>query len=252
MATPSSVPNRRPAVRDALPALVLTATISPRHQGYVAIADPQERYLHYRQALRRWAAHRDLFSDIVFGESSGHRLCGELEREFGDRVRVVVLADLPDYPAGRGKGYGEALILERLAASAGIAARQVVKCTGRLYVRNVRRVLAGLDDGVDMRVRLRRTGRCFADSRFFACRTALLPALVRDLKALIDDSAHVYMEHALARCALRYRGEGARIESFPVPPLLAGRSASTNRRYDSLSAHGQWLRDLVLGTTRYF
>jgi hypothetical protein len=233
------------------PALVLTATIEPRHEGYVAIADPYERYLHYQRALRRWAARRDLFSHIVFCESSGHRLCQELEGEFGDQVQVLALADLPEYPAHLGKSYGEALILERFAAAADITATHVVKCTGRLYVRNARRLLAGLDDGIDMLVRLRRDLR-FADSRFFACRTALLPTLVADLKALIDDGAHVYMEHALARCALRYRGGGARIESFPLPPLLAGRSASNRRRYDSLSAHGQWLRDLVLGTTRYF
>jgi GNAT superfamily N-acetyltransferase len=233
------------------PVLVLTATIEPRHQSYVVIADPYERYLHYQRAVRRWVARHDLFSDIVFCESSGHPLCQRLEGEFGDRVRVVALTDLPDYPAHLGKGYGEALILERLAASAGITAPHVVKCTGRLYVRNARQLLAGLDEGVDMLVRLRRDLR-FADSRFFVCRTALLTDLAADLTALIDDSAHVYMEHALARCALRYRGGGARIESFPVPPLLAGRSASTNRRYDSLSALGQWLRDLVLCTTRYF
>jgi hypothetical protein len=89
-------------------------------------------------------------------------------------------------------------------------------------------------------VRLRRDFTS-ADSRFFALRTTLLERILLACAAEIDDTRGWYFEHALAHAALTEVLHGARLVTWPEPPLFAGRSGSDGKRYDSPDRIGRWL-----------
>ncbi|MGE5481386.1 MAG: hypothetical protein ACM3VX_00565 [Bacteroidota bacterium] len=211
-------------------ALVLTATIDPGGMRFVSRRTPEVRFMDYVRSLRKWVRTASLFQSILWIENSGHRLAEAIKNEFGNVVQVVSFAG-NNYSRDLGKGYGEALILEKAGSvlrSVGDA-EYVLKCTGRLYYKNANDLVAVLRQGPDMVVRLSRD-LAFADSRVFAIRLNLLETLMEGFKTEVNDCAGTFFEHVLARHVLSLAARGYRVHPFPSPPLLEGWSGSSGER----------------------
>ncbi|MEP7334216.1 MAG: hypothetical protein ABI717_00415 [Actinomycetota bacterium] len=188
----------------------------------------------------RIAATRRL--DIVLCDNSGwdldriaHRVRGDLQPEVEFHAFGA-----SDYPTHRGKGVGEAAIIDEFIEKV-LPARDVdfvAKCTGRLFVRNAPSLLAQANSGVDVLCALDRRLR-FADSRFFILRKEIF-ARLHGLGAEIDESENVYLEHAFVKRLFREFADGARWEPFRMLPLYAGRSGTDGTRYDGPRELGEW------------
>jgi hypothetical protein len=161
-----------------------------------------------------------------------------LRREFGHKFHISTFSANGD-SYQRGKGYGEAAMLERVRTDLSLSSDYLVKCTGRLYVGNIERLLTVLRSAPDIVVRMTRD-LSFADSRLFALRTSLTDRLLSGLKEGVHEMDGAYIEHALARRVLSLASEGARVAQWPAPPYYVGRSASTGQRYDSFGKALVW------------
>jgi hypothetical protein len=220
--------------------LALTATLDPGRTPYVTVRDPAVRLKEYQVALRRWVVLRDLFSAILWVENSGHWGVDRIKEEFSNDVTVVRAPEDPG-TVQRGKGLGEVGLLQELCHRGLVPSDgYLVKCTGRLFVRRSGALLRALDGSADLVVRMRRDFT-YADARFFALRTTMLERVLLSCAAEIDDTRGLYFEHALARATLTEVLEGARLVTWPEPPLFAGRSGSSGKRYDSPGLVGKWL-----------
>jgi hypothetical protein len=234
----------RPGGGDQAPVLALTATLDPGRTPYVTVRDPAVRLKEYQVALRRWVGLRGLFSAILWVENSGHWGVDRIEKEFSNDVTVVRAPEDPG-TVQRGKGLGEVGLLRelcrrRLVPSDGY----LVKCTGRLFVRRTGPLLRALDGSADLVVRLRRDFT-YADARFFALRTTMLERVLLSCAGEIDDTRGRYFEHALARATLTEALSGARVVTWPEPPLFVGRSGSSGESYDSAGLVAKWLLSVL-------
>jgi hypothetical protein len=217
-------------------ALVLTATVDPGITPRVTRTDAERRYSDYRSAVLKWSRKSSEFDRILVLENSAHPLASRIN----DGLLRVELHHSGLESAGqtRGKGYGEAEMLEKLdQLLERKPASYVLKCTGRLYCRNITSLLRVITRRPDVVIRLSRS-LDYADSRLILVRRDLLTTLVGGLKDEIDDVSGRYIEHSLARRALKMAADGYHIASWPAPPFFSGRSASTGERYDSAS---RWL-----------
>lgn len=228
----------RPISTSPTIALLLTATLNPGRTPSVKVSSPEERLRDYRLAARRWLRKAHLFAERILLENSAHSSMASLRDEFGDEFTIISFTG-NDGADQRGKGYGEAAMLERLSTEVSVKSDYLLKGTGRLYVRNIETLLRGLRAGPDIVVRVSRD-LSFADSRLFAVRASLTEELFAGLQEGVDEAEGIYLEHALARRVMKLASEGVRIASWPGPPYYVGRSASTGERYDSIAKTLRW------------
>lgn len=221
--------------------LLLTATVDPGGMGQTIRADPAVRLKDYSSALLWWKACTNGSHRIMLYETSGY----PLPQWWYSLAGVTVVQRLAnDYPKTRGKGFGEARMLQwALAQDQLLAEDWVVKCTGRIRVANAGNLMRQLCQraSLEICVNVSKGGK-WADSRFFAGRPAVLARLMSDFDIEVDDSVGRYFEHVLAQRVLRLASEGVVIGPWADLPRYLGVSASTGTRYeDGFGGYLRWL-----------
>jgi hypothetical protein len=213
-------------------ALLLTATIDPGATILVVRREPLLRLEDYRFALESWLSSEAAVR-IVFCENSAYdlaalrRLCAP---ETGREVEFISFSG-NEHGATRGKGYAELGIIEYAMRSSDLISNSdvIVKCTGRLTVRNAQRVVQAIRGcDFDIMCTLKRN-LAFADSRLFAATPEFIRHYLLPRADMIDDNAGVHFEHALASATARALGDGMRWSPFPVFPRIEGISGSDGR-----------------------
>lgn len=220
--------------------LILTATVAPKTVPALVQVHVADRFHDYRQALKRWGRKATMFQRVHWWENSNHQLAHDLASEFSSAV-VPHIFGPEDFDTRLGKGYGEALMLERIASD-DIDADHYLKCTGRLTVSNISALISAFkrtNPPPDLVISLAQD-LSYVDTRLFLVSSELMPKLVAGLKSEVDDSAGRYLEHAVARRVLLLASSGTRIGFWKDAPRFCGTSASTGQRYDSLAARLRW------------
>ena len=209
--------------------LLLTATIDPGNTIMVARRDPLLRLEDYRLALESWLS-AEAAAKIVVCENSGYDLT-PLKRlvaaRAGREVEFITFSG-NQQGATRGKGYAEIGIIEHAMAQSELISNSdvVVKCTGRLIVRNALRILRPLaSSDFDIMCTLKRN-LTFADSRLFAATPGFLRDYLFPRVDMIDDNAGITFEHALASATARALADRKRWRPFPIFPRIEGISGS--------------------------
>ncbi|MBA3364402.1 MAG: hypothetical protein H0U03_01265 [Actinobacteria bacterium] len=237
--------------------ILLTATIDPMGRAGVLRSDPEIRLDDYARSLDRWLdAGSELPAELVFCENSGWPLdrLRELaaDRYPSDRLRFLQFSG-NDYPAELGKGPGEAAIIDHaietvLADRAG--SDLVVKCTGRLFVRNLRSLLPPATETPDLMCAL--DGRLTqADSRLFIARAETFVEHLAGMGEAVDEPRGIYFEHVLCRRVLRAIAGGCAWSPFPAVPRYSGWSATRGSSYDRAAGMARWTLHSALRTLRY-
>ena len=211
--------------------ILLTACVNPGGMPFTVLNDTSERLRQYREALNFYLNETTL--PIVFCENT---LCDFSEdyKEYIASGRLEYITfDGNNFDKSRGKGYGEALIMEEAFRHSRLLdqCNFVVKITGRLIVRNISQLVK------DNRRMFTDTIQTFYPNNNMAdSRLVILPKLfcIDDFlarKDSINDTEGYYFEHLL------YDAVISRKKYIYVPflhvPLIDGVSGSTGNLYKS-------------------
>jgi hypothetical protein len=214
--------------------LLMPATIDPGGIVLTARADPAVRLADHLAALERWIAARS-FTRIVWCENSGwpleriSPLAGQA-KDAGIDLELIGFRG-QDFTPALGKGYGEMGILAHAFAHSRLLAEggHVCKASARYFVRNasvLRRAFEAAeppDVCCDLKKDL-----TVADSRWFGGSAAFFRTHLLPLRTMINDSAGIYFEHALARAATAALGAGMRWALPASLPRITGITGSTD------------------------
>lgn len=208
--------------------ILLTACINPDGMSFTKLTDKDVRLEQYMKALHHYlkATHYP----IVFAENSNT----DISSLFTDETkagRLEVLTFSGNEDKSKGKGYGEAKIIEHAISHSKLLDEdtKLIKITGRLIVDNLQEVLARQfplrrDDSL---VCAFNSDLSFADSRLIIAPVSFYRQFLKDKEAINDNENH-YFEHVLAANILNNH---APFVPFWTEPSIVGISGSTGQDY---------------------
>lgn len=223
------------------PPLLLTGTIVPQSQSKLKVIDPNLRARQYKKTIELWC-NSHLFSQIIFCENSGYPgnslINGQVVDDFlknGGSVDYLTflpanMNDIQTY----GKGLGEIGIIQHALKHSEVLknALVIVKCTGRLYVKNASKILRKTPSSENFAINANLSMRlCNCDTRFFVSSPTFLKTYLFPLIKDLDDSKGKYIEKVMVRAILRAAADG---KTWTVPdcaPWYSGQSGSTGSIY---------------------
>ena len=210
--------------------ILLTACVNPGGMPFTILNDTFERLRQYREALDFYLCETTL--PIVFCENT---LCDFSEdyKEFIASGRLEYITfDGNNFDKSKGKGYGEALIMEEAFRNSSLLdqCNFVVKITGRLIVRNISQLVK------DNRRMFTDTIQTFyPHDNMIDSRLIIIPHLIcNDFlshKENINDNQGYFFEHLLYD-TIMLRKKYVYIPFLHVP-LIDGVSGSTGNVYKS-------------------
>jgi hypothetical protein len=241
--------------RDDGLALLLTATVAV-HRGLAGVTttDALVREGEYADTLRYLLHAHPRIRRIVLAENSGWPLArledAAADNPWGTEVEILQLA-CNDFPGGLGKGYGEALLIDRALAASRLvgAASHVAKLTGRQRILNLTRLLEKTprdlellcdlrDHGWYERLRLPAAGR-YCDTRFFVASRTFFDTHLRWLYREAPGDGEFNLEAAYYGAVKAAEPAPGVICRFPVEPRYRGRAGHWHKDYGSSRARAK-------------
>ena len=213
--------------------LLLTACVNPDGMIFTELQNPEIRKRQYIKALQFYLKETDF--PIVFVENSGTDF-SLLFKNYIDSGRLEFLCfNGNNYDRSRGKGYGEANIIEYALQNSSIIAEcnYVAKITGRLIIHNIQDLIPVFFIPCKRLLfcDLSRGNEPFIRSMIFCADKAVLHDLCIAVKFSVNDSKGIYFEHILYKIFVTKN-----VKSFPFAkiPIIEGDSASRGYRYKDL------------------
>ena len=90
--------------------LFLTACVNPKGMAYTKLSNPEIRLQQYKDALNWHLENTDM--KILLVENSGYDFSDSYQKQIDEGRMEMLCYDGNDYDRSRGKGYGEAAIME--------------------------------------------------------------------------------------------------------------------------------------------
>ena len=209
--------------------LLLTACINPGKMPYTHLIDKSERLRQYKTAIDFYLRKTEF--PIVFAENSNTDISIDYQNEIS-KGRIELLTFDGNDNKQRGKGYGEANILEYALNHSQLISKNsyIVKITGRLIVENINIILRN-----PFPFQKSNSICCsfhsdlnFSDSRFFCAPVEFFTFFIMH-KEQINDNQDIFFEHILANCVIK-----SEIPCYPFwkEPSIIGTSGSTGEKYN--------------------
>ena len=212
--------------------LLLTGCINPNGMPQTVLQDPQARKEQYKVAIEFYATNTQL--PIVFVENTNTDLGSEFIEETSVKRIEFITFDGNNYDHTRGKGYGEAIMMEYAINNSTIinSHSYIIKITGRLIIENVNCLLKEMVSPKCVYANLVR-GNCGLERKsfFWGAPYSFLKFFFLSHKDEIDESDNVYFERHLYNECLEWAANDGLIEEFKLPILVQGISGSTGRIY---------------------
>ena len=204
--------------------LLLTGCINPNGMPFTQLTDTSERQKQYVDAIHFYISNTDC--KVVFCENSNTDI-SSLINNTNDRLEALTFPGNQDKQ--RGKGYGEAEIIEYALSHSSFILEDciIIKITGRLFVNNICQIIDSLKYEEDFVTCLFHSNLKFADSRIFCGTTAFFREFLKN-KDQINDSKDIFFEHVLASTVVE---SPYRFIPFTEEPLISGISGSTGEKY---------------------
>ena len=218
--------------------LFLTACVNPNGMAYTKLNNPEVRLRQYKEALDWYLDHTDM--KILLVENSGCDFSAYYQRQIDEGRLEFLCFEGNNYDRSRGKGYGEASIMEYGIAHSRLLKAcppeiQIVKITGRLVCKNIN-VLCS---------RYRRTNTVYgqlsmddwngsiAVSQVVMGPLAFFSRCFLPRREEINDSLYRHFEHVLYDAIRDWRRAGNRFREFWIPPVMEGVSGTSGAVIDS-------------------
>lgn len=209
--------------------IVLTACINPNGKGYTKLQDADIRRKQYEEALAFYLNSTDL--PIVFVENTMTDISHSFKRYIDSGRLEYICFDGNNYNNDWGKGYGEAKILIYGIENSRIIAQSqyVIKITGRVIVRNIKRISESFTFGFN------RLFRCNLASETMMSTVVFIgePRKIKEMCESILDKLAYSEDHQI-----EYHLHQAIVEDktlalipFTYSPILDGISGTYNGKY---------------------
>lgn len=237
--------------------LFLTACVNPKGMAYTKLSNPEIRLKQYKEALDWYLTHTSL--KILLVENSGYDFSDSYRNQIGEGRLELLSYDGNSYDRSRGKGYGEAAIVEYgLQHSRFLRAfsqdTMLLKVTGRLLCKNINElfgryhnsntVYANLDKD-DWGGNLASSQVVIAPVRFFS--NYFLPR-----REEINDSQCRHFEHVLYDSIEDWKHSGGKHRMFWIPPVIEGMSGTSGVTINTQIKGGKLLRYRIMYFFRRF
>lgn len=211
--------------------ILLTACVNPGRMPYTVLTDKSVRLQQYRAALDFYLSQTSL--PVVFCENTLCDFSADYQQYIDSGQLEYITFDGNSFDHSKGKGYGEALIMEEAFSRSEQLQHCdiVIKITGRLIVKNISQLVNDNSRMLFPTIQTFPSANGMIDSRLIImpksfCTDEFLPA-----KSKINDSAEYYFEHLLFD-TLKNRQRFAHIPFLHVP-LIEGVSGSSGKKYVS-------------------
>jgi len=206
--------------------ILLTGCINPNGMPFTQLTDANERQRQYINAIIYYLENTDC--EIVFCENSNTNITPFLNINIAQN-RLEILTFSGNQNKQRGKGYGEAEIIEYALLHSSYIQDNciIIKITGRLIVNNIRQIIKSITCKQDFVTCLFHSDLKFVDSRIFCATSSFFREFLNN-KERINDSKNTFFEHVLASTIL-----ASSIHFIPYieKPLITGISGSTGKQY---------------------
>ena len=204
--------------------ILLTGCINPNGMPFTQLTNTSERQKQYVDAIHYYLRNTDC--KIVFCENSNTDIS---QLFINEQERLDILTFSGNQNKQRGKGYGEAEIIEYALQNSSFIQDDsiVIKITGRLIVNNIYKIIKYQTSKHDFVTCLFHSNLKFADSRIFCGTVSFYKEFVKN-KEHMNDSEGIFFEHVLASTVL---GSSYRFIPFFEEPIIIGISGSTGERY---------------------
>ena len=209
--------------------ILLTACVNPGGMPFTVLNDTSERLRQYREALDFYLRKTTL--PIVFCENT---LCDFSEdyKEYIAAGRLEYISfDGNNFDKSKGKGYGEALIMEEAFRTSVIIKPSdiIVKITGRLKVTNINNLINENNRFFVNTIQTMNPSNTFVDSRIVISPLSFFQNIFLPQKYLINDSENSFFENVLFK-SLLLRKNYMFIPFLHIPEIL-GISGSKGIEY---------------------
>lgn len=227
--------------------LLLTACITPGGMAYTKLQNPKVREQQYLHALK-WYLENTNFP-IVMCENTNY----QLPREFDQFVREKRLEYLTfdgnnSFDKTRGKGFGEALIIQYAINNSQLLldAEVVMKMTGRQILHNINFIskYSQHSNCIYANCCKQNLGIMEAFSQFYICPKEFYTKIFLKDIGKLNDSRFYYFEHLLYDSMVLWKQNGyGNFSEFWMPLKIEGVSGSRNEPLSMKSF--PWLRSLL-------
>lgn len=212
--------------------ILLTACINPNGMAYTVLQDRDVRLQQYREALDWYLTH--VKNKIVFVENTGYDISPLYEGYIKSGQLEVLSFQGNDFDKSKGKGYGEALMIEYALKYSNFLMDNtfIVKITGRLVIENFKELIHVMKSSECVYASLVR-GKYGMErkSYFFGAPKRFLSDYFLKSKDKINDNAGVYFENHLFNKSLDWVKDGGKAKEFKRPILVNGISGSNGEKY---------------------
>ena len=180
--------------------ILLTACIAPKGMSQTQLQDEKIRLTQYLNALRYYLKKTTL--PIVIVENSGYDISDLFPLEISQRRLEILTFSGNDYDKARGKGYGEALIIQYAMKHSDIVSKcdYLIKITGRLIVENLNYIISDFKCFKKTEIIASYSCPGFLDSRVFIATTHFFEAVFLPKISKLSDDRGFYFEHLLQEC----------------------------------------------------
>ena len=204
--------------------ILLTGCINPNGMPFTKLTDANERQRQYINAIHFYIENTDC--KIIFCENSNTDIT-PFFKDLQNRLEVLTFPGNQDKK--RGKGYGEAEIIEYALQHSSYIQDDfiIIKITGRLIVNNICKIIKSLTFKHDFVTCLFHSDLKFADSRIFCGTVAFFKEFLKNKDQMYDEHK-VFFEHILASTVL---ASSVKFIPFLEEPIITGTSGTTGRLY---------------------
>lgn len=216
--------------------ILLTACVNPNGMSFTYLQDKDIRLKQYEEALEWYL--RNTQYPIVFVENTGYDITCRFEAAIISGRLEVLTFQGNNYDRSKGKGYGEALIIQYAITNSQLLKKAsiIIKITGRLKISNLKYLLKEIRkvDTVYVKFASRKEKNVLMfESFFFAAPSNFFDDYFLKHIDEIDDSKLCYFEKVLYDTVIEWRIAGHKQVELLLPILVDGVSGSTGRAYET-------------------
>lgn len=207
--------------------ILLTACVNPKGMVFTKLQNPSERLIQYQEALRWYLENTNY--PIVFCENTNTDISVQYKQYINNRRLEYICFDGNNYDKKRGKGYGEALIIEYALLHSNFLkkANFIIKITGRLILKNINQLISAASNSNKVYANLHKWNmRLICDSRLFIAPPVFLLKFFLPQIEKLNDANQYYFEHLLYDQIQKYIEEGGKHSEFYLPLRLVGISGT--------------------------